>query len=75
MTETESVADKYRAASRLYYVKTHAPGILAALICQPLVVSEQMRQLGMMPAQHSLAQLRAQAIEQAGLLFDELEPK
>lgn len=53
--------DKCRVAARHYYVKTHAPGILAALIGGP--------------GPRDLTQLRAAAIEQAGLLFDELEPK
>lgn len=62
MTETQTFEDKCRVAARHYYVKTHAPTILAALIGGPGYATE-------------FEKLRFRAIEQAGLLFDELEPK
>lgn len=63
MTETQTFEDKCRVAARHYYVKTHAPGIFVALIEEKWHTRDE------------FSVLRAQAIEQAGLLFDELEPK
>jgi hypothetical protein len=63
MTETQTFEDKCRYAARHLYVKMHAPGILAALMNSSEYSSS------------TLVELRMTAIEQAGLLFDELEPK
>lgn len=60
--QNQSFTDKHRVAARHYYVKTHAPAIFVALLAGYGVGDDA-------------AKLRAQAIEQAGLLFDELEPK
>lgn len=54
--------DKCRVAARHYYVKTHAPTLFAGMLSNSAETG-------------GIDALRAQAIEQAGLLFDELEPK
>ncbi len=58
--ERKRVADERRAVERAYYVRRHAPTILAGLLTR----------------QHLwLNEARSMAITEAGLLFDETEPK
>jgi hypothetical protein len=58
----EAKRQEIRARVRATYIRQHAPTILAGLIGGPGYATE-------------LAKLRARAITEAGLLFDETEPK
>ncbi len=61
--------EERRAVERAYYIRQHAPTILAALVSGPASYKRNGLPLT------GLQDMRAEAIEQAGLLFDETEAK